>query len=330
MHGRMAAAFLLALVFSGSCSDGSDDSAIDESVATEVSPQTSDDLDPGDGLDDTAGTDDATSDVTDEATDDIDLVLVRDDVDCSPDAIGADDTPFTTVHFVVDGVLGAPCLGDVDDTVLDAWNTLAVIAPTLARADLGLFGGYTGDEEADEVTLAFVNSIDFDGTLFQMSVNLDAYQDDANEALLTMAHEFSHVFTQLQSQMDRSLEAADNCDTYYNGEGCFYDDALMWRYMVEFWPQEFIDELDPEVEASNELGAERCALNPDFLGPYAASNPEEDFAETFSAFVFELDVDPALDDKIAWMAEQPGLAEFRDRAIAAGLTPLDNNFEPCG
>ena len=325
MRVKLATAFVVALVIAASCSEGSDDAALDDDSVVTEEPSESVDTDDGDAGD----TDDTGIEIDDEI-DDVDLALVRDDVDCSPDAIGADDTPFTTVHYVVDGVLGAPCLGDVDDTVLDAWHSLAVIAPTLARADLGLFGGYTGDEESDEVTLAFVNSIDFDGDLFQMSVNLDAYQDDANEALLTMAHEFSHVFTQLPSQLDRTLEAADNCDTYYNGEGCFYDSALMWRYMVEFWPQEFIDEFDPEVEASNEVGAERCALNPDFLGPYAASNPEEDFAETFSAFVFELDVDPALDDKIAWMASQLGLAEFRDRAIDAGLTPLDNNFEPCG
>lgn len=87
--------------------------------------------------------------------------------------------------------------------------------------------------------MAFVSSIDDDGTLFQMSVNLDLFEDDENEAYLTMAH-------------------------------------------------------------------------------------------AFSAFVFDLDVDPALDDKVDRMAERSGLAEFRDRAIDAGLTPLENNFERCG
>jgi hypothetical protein len=266
-----------------------------------------------------------------DAAEAVDLSLTRDDVDCSPEAVGSDDEEFTTVHVVVDGVLGAPCLGDVDATLLEAWDALAILAPTLALADLGLFGGFTGNPESDEVTLAFVNALDDDGTLFQMSINLDAYRDDADQSYLTMAHEFSHVFTQLPSQLDRSAEAEETCTTYYNGDGCFFDDSLMALYISEFWPEDLLAELDPpDVAATVESGEERCELNADFLGPYAASNPEEDFAETFSAYVFEIPVDPALDDKIAWMAAQPGLAEFNDRAAAAGLTPLDNPFDLCG
>lgn len=260
----------------------------------------------------------------------IDPSLTRDDVDCSPDAVGAEFAAFTTVHLVVDGILGEPCLGDEDPTLLDAWDTLAVIAPTLARADLGLFGGFTGDDDSEEATLAFVNAMDDDGTLFQMSVNLDAFEDDVNESYLTMAHEFSHVFTQLPSELDRSVAAEASCTTYDNGEGCFYADSLMALYIDQFWPAEVLVDVDPTEDATVASGAERCELNPEFLGPYAASNPEEDFGETFSAFVFRLDTDPAIDDKTDWMAEQPGLVEFRARATEAGLTPLENNFERCG
>ena len=179
-------------------------------------------------------------------------------------------------------------------------------------------------------TLAFVNSIDDDGTLFQMSVNLDSFDDDEDEAFLTMAHEFSHVFTLLPSEIDRSPESEASCSTYDNGEGCFVEGSLMAGWVDEFWSDGLLDELDPAVEPSVTSGEERCALDADFLGPYAASDPEEDFAETFSAFVFDLDVDPALDDKLEWMAARPGLVEFRDRAIDAGLTPLANGFELCG
>jgi len=276
-------------------------------------------------------TDDTTQPAVDGAADVVDLSLRRDDVDCSPEAVGSDEETFTTVHMVVDGVLGAPCIGEVDDTLLEAWEALATLAPTLALADLGLFGGFTAETESDEVTLAFVNAMDDDGTLFQMSINLDTYRDDADQSYLTMAHEFSHVFTQLPSQLDRSAEAEAECTTYYNGDGCFFEDSLMAQYIAEFWPEDLLaDVAAPDEAATVESGQERCELNADFLGPYAASNPEEDFAETFSAFVFELEADPALDDKLAWMAGQPGLTEFRDRAADAGLTPLSNSFETCG
>jgi len=71
-------------------------------------------------------------------------------------------------------------------------------------------------------------------------------------------------------------------------------------------------------------------LDPSFIGSYAATNPEEDFAESFSAFVFRLEVEPGMDEKMAWFEDQPGLVEFRDRASAADLGPLRNAFGGCG
>ncbi len=255
----------------------------------------------------------------------VDLSLTRDDVDCSVEVVGEE---FTTVHVVVDGVLGSPCLGEPDPALLDAWEALAVIAPVSARADLGQFGGFVGLDDGEEVTLAFVLAIE-GGDLFQMAVNLDEFDADPAESLVTLAHEFSHVLTQLPSQIDRTPEAAESCDTYDNGEGCFVDDSLMAQWIDEFWSDDLLAGIDP-TDPTLESGADRCDLNAGFLGPYAASNPEEDFAETFGAFVYEVETDRALDDKLAWMADQPGLAEFRARAVAAGLTPIDYEFGDCG
>lgn len=284
--------------------------------------------DGAEGQPDDGGADNAALD-TPTAGDDIDLSLTRDDVDCSADAVGGGDTDFSTVHVVVDGILGATCLGSEDATLYAAWEALAIIAPTTARADLGLFGGFSGGDDGDEVTLAFVNTLDDDGTLFQMSINLASFADDENESYLTVAHEFSHVFTLGTTQIDRTALPED-CNTFDNGDGCFYNDALMAQWVDLFWTDQMLSDFDPMEEASSDLGEPRCDLNPDFLGPYAASSPDEDFAETFAAFVFDVDIDPALDDKIDWMAAQPGLLEFADRAEAAGLTPLDNSFERCG
>lgn len=262
----------------------------------------------------------------------VDLTLTRDDIDCSAEGLGDNESSrFTSAHFVVDGALGSTCFGEGDPTLTEAWQALSVITPSLQLADLGVFGAFSGGDEGDEVTLAFVNTLDDDGTLFQMSINLESYRDDPNEALLTMAHEFSHVFTALPSQIDRSAESADGCTTYDNGEGCFFPDSLMAQWIELFWGDGLIDEIDPNTEPTGSEGQDRCDVNPGFLGAYAASNPEEDFAESFSAFVFQLDAGTdAVQEKLDWMAEQPGLAEFRERAIAAGVGPLENNFDPCG
>jgi len=181
-----------------------------------------------------------------------------------------------------------------------------------------------------EETLAFVSAVDSDGTGFQMSINTVDANADPDELLLTLAHEFTHVFTATPDQLDRTDEAIDDCVTYFNGEGCYLDDSLMSDWISEFWDPDVLATVDPLEESVEDADA-RCVDDDGFFGPYAASNPEEDFAEAFSAYVFDLG--PATDgqaERLEWIAAQPGLAEFRDRAEAAGLTPLANNFEVCG
>lgn len=260
----------------------------------------------------------------------IDFSLDRSDVDCDADELNSfDGVFFTTAHVVVDGNLGAVCLGEPDEELLIAWRVLAEITPPGQLADLGLFGGYASTE-IDGTTLAFVNTLDSPGSLFQMSINLEEAENDPDELMLTMAHEFAHVFTSLSTETDRSVRIT-NCETYHNTEGCFREDSLMWLWIEEFWGDGLIDEINPWLTPTSSDGEPRCSINPGFLGSYAASNPEEDFAETFSGFVFRLEVEsPELQAKMDWMAEQPGLVEFRDRAIAAGLGPLGNFFERCG
>jgi hypothetical protein len=261
----------------------------------------------------------------------IDLSLSRRDIDCSRFGLGEDELfGFSTAHFVVDGVLGAVCLGELDETLVESWNVLANMTPPGQLADLGLFAGFESFEERDETTLAFVNSVDEDGSEFQMSVNLAAAVDDPDELVLTMAHEFTHVFTATRTELDRSPEAADDCPTYFNGEGCYVEDSLMTAWIETFWGDR-IDDLDPDIEATASEGQARCDADPGFFGAYAASNPEEDFAESFAAFVLRVEaISEAQQVRLDFIDERPGLTEFRDRATAAGLGPLDHSFDECG
>lgn len=265
-------------------------------------------------------------------TDDVDDELPIDRIDCSEEALtgGDDGFAFTSAHVVIDGELGDICFGSEDPVIIDAWESLATIAPPGQLGDLVLFAGFTPDGDAEADTLAFVNSVDADGTAFQMSVNTVDAVADPDELLLTLAHEFTHVFTATSAQLDRTDEAIDDCATWFNGEGCYLPDSLMMAWIDEFWVGELLDSVDP-LEDSPDAADARCDEDAGFFGPYAATNPEEDFAEAFSAFVFELE--PFTDGQSArldWIGARPGLREFRDNAVGAGLAPLDNNFDVCG
>ena len=268
------------------------------------------------------------ADVSDQPTDESTTALA----DCSEEALtgGDDEFVFTSAYDVVDGELSDLCFGSDDPMIVAAWNDLAVISPPGQLTDLALFGGFEPDGDEAAETLAFVSAIDVDGSQFQMSVNTVEAAVDPDELLLTLAHEFSHVFTATSAQLDRTDEAIDACDTYFNGDGCYRPGALLLAWIDAFWDDDLLAGVDP-MEDSPEGAEERCSLDDGFFGAYAATNPEEDFAEAFTAFVFR--VEPATEGQAAridWIEQQPGLAEFRDRADAAGMTPLANNFDVCG
>ena len=304
-----------------------DDEYSDDDNADDYSGDESDD---DYAVDDEADDDEADDD---EADDDSDASSGLDvDADCSSEALGADDEfEFLTAYRVTNGELGQVCFGSADSTLESAWRELETITPRGQLSDLALFAAFASKSSSDEDTLAFVTAVDDEASAFQMSINLDTYEADANEASLTLAHEFAHVFTSIDSQIDRTVFAAEDCDAYYNGEGCFRDDSIMAQWVALFWGDGLIDEINPDEEPTGGAGEDRCDRNPGFFGPYAASNPEEDFAEAFSAYVYRLDADTeAQQAKLDWIDSQPGLAEFRDRAVNAGLGPLDNNFDRCG
>ncbi len=259
----------------------------------------------------------------------VDPTLTRDDVDCSVE--GLDDTgefQFVAAHYVVDGNLGATCFGGDDPTLTQAWEILSAIVPGGQLRDLALFGGFAGTDEGDEVTLAFVNGRE-DVDEFQMSVNLDEAEALPDEFTLTMVHEFAHVFTALPTQIDRTMMPED-CFTYDNGEGCYLPDSVMNAWAQQFWGDE-LGEFDPTAEATAAAGQERCDGDAGFFGAYAASNPEEDFAESFSAWVLRVPATTAgQQERYSFMEQRPGLVEFRQRAEAAGYGPQPNNFDECG
>ena len=217
------------------------------------------------------------------------------------------------------------------DAALEAiWADLATMAPVALRRDLDVVSLFDAPDQGDDVTLAFVTAMDDAGTRFQMAFNAAASDEDPDELLLTTAHEFSHVFTATPDELDRVIQP-EACRTYDNGEGCYRDGARMLDWIAAFWSDDQLADVGTADDPDVADGEERCAADAGFLGPYAATTPEEDFAESFSAFV--LDVEPATPgqaERLAWFAEDPELAEVRDRARAAGLGPLPNTFATCG
>lgn len=240
---------------------------------------------------------------------------------------GSEGIIYVTAHQVVDGQLGAACFGSEQDVLLQAWTVLSDIVPAGQLRDLAVFSGVTGGDSGDSTTLAFVQMADDDGSIFEMAVNLDTAMDDQGELARTLVHEFSHIFTAVPTELDRTVEPQD-CDGYDNGEGCHVPGSVMQDWHDRFWSNVDFDASEGDQPDD---AAERCELDAGYFGEYGATSPEEDFAEAFAAFVVQADAaTDGQQERLDWIAEFPGFVEFRDRAAATGWGPQDNTFGACG
>jgi hypothetical protein len=245
---------------------------------------------------------------------------------CDPADI-EDGGVVTAMHFVVDGQVQPPCSGEVDPRLDAAWTAMADVTPVALLADISLLAGFEGCDTCD--TLAFVTTLDEAAEFFVMAIDVQAGVDDLNELALTMQHELTHVFTQApETQLDISI-GADDCTTYYNGAGCFREGAYAWEWIQQFWDAEAMATIPEDGGVNEEAGEARCVIDAPYTGSYGASSPEEDIAEVFSAYVFDVEVSAALDAKLAFFDQYPEFREVRERAAALGRHEAEYSFENC-
>lgn len=254
-----------------------------------------------------------------------------DDPDCDPATIGDDDGSLVAAYAVQDAQVVGVCAGEPDGRLDAAWQELTAAVPAAQLRALTVFAGY---DDPDSDVAAFATLLGDANDRFGIAVNLALAEEDPVEFRLTLVHEVAHVFTQTPDQLDVDADPAD-CATFHNGNGCFVDGSLMAEWIDRFWSDDQLDALpDPagsdDAEGDDPAAEERCSLDPGFLGTYAASSPEEDFAESFSAFVFDLDVPAEVQPRLDFFAQHPELAAVREHALADGRDRPVNNFDECG
>ena len=174
--------------------------------------------------------------------------------------------------------------------------------------------------------LAYTTPLGRIGEPFMLAFHVDL-EPGTDLFTLTVAHELAHVVTSLATEIDTS---GGPCTTFESYGACFAADALVMDWIAAFWSDEDLAGVaapdDPQVDD----GAQRCRLDAGLLGPYAAAHPEEDLAEAFSAFVFDVDVRDAVRPRLDFFEDVPAAVAFRDRARAKAGPAVSDVFDPCG
>jgi len=224
---------------------------------------------------------------------------------------------------------------DNKDVHAEIWNYFVTLIPSQYRQNLTLFGVFTDGE--GEV-MAWVEPDTDNPYKWKLYIDPeDAYvngQVNTKEITLTLIHEFAHLLSLDSSQVPPSdidaelysdkyfeiyLEEAEKCaPNYYPGEGCSNSDSYINQFYSKFWTDiykelESIEQIEDELEYNESLYHFYLSHDGEFITEYAATNPAEDFAESFTFFVVKprLVGNSIADEKIRFFYNYPELIELR-------------------
>jgi len=158
-------------------------------------------------------------------------------------------------------------------------------------------------------TLAYVYQKDEEWVL---SIDyLDALNKDNsldNEFVATLSHELMHLITLNSNQMDSN----SNLSTYETTEGKLKKDSYLNKFYELYWQDEikYMDESMSDAERIIYF-EEHMDM---YINDYATTNPEEDIAESFAAFViYDKPIgNEIFKEKILFFYNYPELVSIRE------------------
>lgn len=210
----------------------------------------------------------------------------------------------------------------------EVWNIFAALIPLSHREDFLIYE-VTDDENSD--TAAHVIQSEEDNTKWTLGVNLSAFYIDwilePEESYATLIHEFAHVLTLNKTQVryypvtddETVLERfSENCERNVLQEWCLKPGAYMDDFIDMFWSDsKYLEKVrNEEVSAYED--------NPSsFITDYAATNPGEDIAESFTYFVMRSPAEwnTIADQKLRFFSQYKTLESLR-KQIRSNLAKL--------
>lgn len=255
-----------------------------------------------------------------------------DNANCEPEELTFQGTEITGIYRLRDGGIRELCWGVRNVDVEGAWARLVQVAEPTHFSPVVLLGVYQGNGAGIVAYAgpAFGVNKSYIGDLWLISAQDVATRNDPIEADLTMGHELSHVFTQLDAQYQSwqnvpcSTYEAYSFDSDGNGSidtyGCYTAASYLNQWVSNFWTA-------AELNNAGNRNA-LCVEGHDFISGYATTSPEEDLAESFSGYIYSANVSNQ-NAKFAFFDSIPELKAYRDRAQSFGRTGYTGSLDQC-
>lgn len=176
------------------------------------------------------------------------------------------------------------------------WNKVKKIIP---KSYLYRISSFTIDTDGVGGIAASVGAMTDENKKFDFSIDLkDSFDEKGNligeELNHTIIHEFGHILTLNNSQMKENRD--EKSKTYTTEEGTTIEKSYLNKFYNKFWKSIYKEwkKANENTTAENtEEMTEDAAYkfyekhSDSFVTDYAATNPEEDIAESFTAFVLQ-------------------------------------------
>lgn len=140
-----------------------------------------------------------------------------------------------------------------------------------------------------ENLLASVENIDTEGKTWVFAIDYaDAIKPNSADFTTTLIHEFFHIVSLNDKQISRNFKS---CSQYQIQEGCTKKNSYLNQFYQKFWDKPNLQKFQQSIKDLQGFDKED-AINDfydkhsdEFVNEYSATNPVEDFTETFAFFV---------------------------------------------
>lgn len=204
------------------------------------------------------------------------------------------------------------------------WRAVAALLPNdKLKNDVAEYHVFTDGEED---TLAYVSQLEDDDNKWLFAVDsVDAKNKQSKTFVTTVTHEFAHILALEKDQVMPGIGKSDCTQIFWMEEGCPIANAHILNYFNQFWRGDLYAEHQTFVEGLEGLDKEDAVaefydLHQDkFINEYSATDPIEDFAETFSYFVFIDQIEfpeETREQKINYFYDIPSFVAVRDHIRA--------------
>lgn len=168
--------------------------------------------------------------------------------------------------------------------------------------------------------MASVGPVDEDSGKMELGIDMvDSYEDGEyveKELLIeTLIHEYAHILASTIEQADYSVDE-ESCSTLFDNEGCLKADSYLYAFSENFWVGQLLADWDaiPIEEYDEQILDFASKYESHFVTEYAASNRQEDFAETWAWFILQdkpTDNDTVAKQKVLFLYEYNELVQIR-------------------